>query len=116
MGSGRPEQRHDRIADELLHGAAEALELGPQADVVRRKPRADVLRVHLLGLRGRADDVGEEDGDELPFLGRRLRSKRRAAREAEFRDVRVVLSAARANGHAASVPPPPGLRKAAAAG
>ena len=53
----RTEQRDDRVADELLDRAAEALQLGPEAGVVRREPRSNVLRVHVLGLRGRADDV-----------------------------------------------------------
>ena len=66
------EQRDHRVADELLDRAAVALQLGSEAGIVGREPRSDVLRVHLLGLRGRADDVGEEDGDELPLLGRRL--------------------------------------------
>ena len=72
----RAEQRDHRVADELLDRAAEALQLGSEADVVGREPRSDVLRVHVLGLRGRADDVGEEDRDQLPLLGRRLRSER----------------------------------------
>ena len=43
------EHRHHRIADELLHRAAEALELVAQARVVRAEQRPHLLRIHLLG-------------------------------------------------------------------
>ncbi len=44
------EERHDCVADELLHGAAEALQLGAQPRVVRGEERADVLGVEPLGI------------------------------------------------------------------
>ena len=37
VGRGRAEDGHDRVADELLHGAAEGLELAPDVLVVRRR-------------------------------------------------------------------------------
>ena len=42
---GRAEDGHDRVADELLDRAAVALDLLPQARVVRADAGADVLRV-----------------------------------------------------------------------
>ena len=45
----RAEHGHHGVADELLHRAAEALELVPQAGVVRTEQRAHLLRIHLLG-------------------------------------------------------------------
>ena len=45
----RAEDRHDRVADELLDRAAEPLDLLLHARVVRTQARADVLRIGLLG-------------------------------------------------------------------
>ena len=63
-----PEHRHDGVADELLdrptgeldlltHGRVEALELHPNA-----------LGVFTIGECGRADEIGEENGDELALF------------------------------------------------
>ena len=49
MRDGRAEERHHGVADELLHRAAEALELRAQALVVGREDRPHVLGVELLG-------------------------------------------------------------------
>ena len=101
---GSTEERDDGVADELLDRAPEGFELGPEAGVVRRQPGSNVLRIHLLGLRGRADDVGEEDRDELSFLDRRSsRCEGSAAGEAEPRRVGVVLATIRTDRHGASV-------------
>ena len=43
------EERHDRVADELLDGAAMSFELGANALVVRAQESLDVLRIHRLG-------------------------------------------------------------------
>ena len=61
----RAEERHHRIADELLHRSAPALELVAQPLVVGPQDRLHVLRIQLLGLRREADEVGEQDGDDL---------------------------------------------------
>ena len=61
----RAEERHDRVADELLDRAAEALELRAQALVVRAEQRLDVLGIELLGARREADEVAEDDGDDF---------------------------------------------------
>ena len=55
------EDGHDRVADELLDGAAMPLD----RLACRREPGAhvapDCLRIERLGKLGGADDVGEED-------------------------------------------------------
>jgi hypothetical protein len=100
------EERHDGVADELLHSAAEALELQTQAAVIGRKERAHVLRVELLGARGEADQVGEEHGDDLPLLAPgRLERERRTAGIAESRAATVLMAADRTSRHAGSVRP-----------
>ena len=48
----RAEDGHHRIADELLDGAAVALELAADAGVVAAELGLDVLGVHPLGARG----------------------------------------------------------------
>ena len=45
----RPEERHDRIADELLDRAAVALDLGLHASPVGRLESPDLLGVEALG-------------------------------------------------------------------
>ena len=76
---GRTEHRHHRVADELLDGAAEALDLLFQASVVRPQRRADVLGIGLLGLGREPDEVDEQDGDDLAFFGSAVRVSASAA-------------------------------------
>jgi hypothetical protein len=76
VGDRRAEERDDRVADELLHGAV-ALELTPHPVVERHEARADVLRVATVALRRRADEVDEDRRDETPLpspFGSMLRS------------------------------------------
>ena len=96
--NGSAEDGHDGVADELLHRAAEALDLRADARVIRREHRAYVLRIELLGAAGEADEVGEEDGDDLALLARGgpLGLERGTARHAEARAVRVLVAAGRA--------------------
>ena len=61
----RAEDRHHRVADELLHGAAALFELGAEPLVVRPKDRLHVLGVERLGARREADQVGEQGGNDL---------------------------------------------------
>ena len=68
--TGAPKSAIDRVADELLDRAAEALELGAQPLVVRPEHRLDVLGVELLGARGEADEVGEEHRHDLALAAR----------------------------------------------
>ena len=64
----RAEDGHHRVADELLDGAAVALDLLPQASVVGTDPRADVLRVGRIRGRREADEVAEQHRDDLALL------------------------------------------------
>jgi hypothetical protein len=81
--------------------------------VVRSEARADVLGVEVLGRRGRADDVAEENRDELALLGGWLGDgEGGATSEAELRDLRVLLAALRTDGHASSVARPTAAFKA----
>ena len=70
MRSRRAEQGHDCVSDELLDGAAVALELGAHALVVGAQERRDILGIHRLGSRGKADEVAEDDRDDLALLAR----------------------------------------------
>ena len=76
LGRGRraPDGHHG-VADELLDRAAVQLDQPAAAVEIAREELARVLAVALLGERGEADQVGEEDGDELA-LGRRRRRGR----------------------------------------
>ena len=96
MRDGSTEHGHDRVADELLHRPAEGFDRSADAREVRRLDGADVLRVELLRAGGEADEVDEEDGDDLPLLGERAGRgrQRRAAGVTEARACRVLVSAA----------------------
>jgi hypothetical protein len=100
----RAEERHDGIPDELLDGAAVALELATDAVVVRTEDGAHLLRVELLGLRRKPDKVAEEDGDDLALLACDcFGSERRAAHPAQAEALGVLLAAARTADHAQRV-------------
>ena len=105
MRGRRAEERDHRVADELLDGAAEALELGAKVRVVGGEQRADVLGVELLRARGEPDEIGEEHGDDLPLLAGRgsCGFERSATGVAEARAGRVLLAAAGTDDHASSV-------------
>ena len=59
MRDRRAEQGHHGVPDELLHRAAESLELRPQPLVVRPQNRCDILRIELFGTVRKTDEVGE---------------------------------------------------------
>ena len=65
VGDRRPEDGHDRIADELLDRASEALEVGLDLLVVRAQERLDVLGVEALRACRETDEVREDDTDDL---------------------------------------------------
>ena len=101
----RAKECDDRVADELLHGSPETLQLCPYARVIVGEQRAHVLGIHPLGLRGRSDQIAEQRGDDLPFVPGRayVCLQRTAAPTAEAETVRVLLSAARTRQHTSSV-------------
>src|SRR5437899_1896256 len=102
MRNGCTEDGHDRVADELLDGAAEALELGSELCVVRVEHAAHGLWIELLRLRREADQVGEEDRDDLALLAARSGGgERRSTRKAEAGLLGIRLTACRAGLQAA---------------
>src|SRR6266480_7760813 len=104
-----PEHGHDRVADELLDGAAVMLEDPPHLLEVALEHSPQQLRVDLLAQRGRTGDVGEDDGDELPELPslkpKPLGSERRAAFGAELEVVRILTPTTGTRLHRESVGP-----------
>ena len=94
------EDRHDRVADELLDGAAVPLHDRLGRLEVARHDVAQALRVDALTERGRAGDVAEEHRDGLAGLARRRRlHEGRTAGVAEPRLFPVLGPAARASSH-----------------
>ena len=61
----RAEERHHGVTDELLDRPAVPLELCADTCVVRTQDRVDVLGVDRLGARREADEVAEDDRDDL---------------------------------------------------
>ena len=59
------EDTHDAIADELVKGAAQLLDLRAEPQVVRAQESPNVFRVCLVGAGRKADQVTEENGDDL---------------------------------------------------
>jgi hypothetical protein len=97
----RPEDGDDGIADELLDGAAVALELVAEPRVVRREQGPDVLGVEALGALGRADHVGEDDRHALALLARRGSGRGQwcSALGGELRRLRVLRATGGAGAH-----------------
>ena len=69
VGGGNPEDADHGVADELLHHPAVGLDLGPGHRGVGREHLVDVLGVGGLRGRGEPDQVAEQRGDDLAFLG-----------------------------------------------
>ena len=103
--AGHAEGRHDRVADELLDGAALGLDLGAHGREEGAHDLLERFRVEPLAERGRAGDVREQHGHDLALLGRLGGDERelRAAAVAEARLFGILAPAAPANRHAASV-------------
>ena len=107
---GHAEDRHHRVADELLHRSAVRLDDRPHRGEVAVHDRAQRLRVDALAERRRARDVGEQDRGEAAdhALGARLRQTG-PARAAELHAVRVGEAAHRTrDGHGGSLWMPAG--------
>ena len=120
----RAKQTDDRVADELLNRPADPLELPSKTPVVRREACPHVLGVRAVGCGRRADEVGVEDGDDLPLLARNERCAPRVETSAAGRTedrVRLRTRAAYAagaleRGSAASAEPGTGLHFGSARG
>ena len=80
---GQPEDRHRRVADELLDRAAVALEDRAELGVVAAHELAQDLGIGPLAERRRADEVAEHDGHGL--ANPRCRLQPRAARRRRSR-------------------------------
>src|SRR5262249_51242521 len=65
---GEPERRHDAVPEQLHDAAAVGLDDGVQRLVVAVHQGAGGLRVEALVERRRADQIGEDDGDDLARL------------------------------------------------
>ena len=101
VGDRRAEHCHHSVADELLDRAAEAFELGLEADVVWPQDRAHLLWIELLGSRGEPDEIGKDDRHDLALLLRRLRDlgERRCAGVTEASPARILFPATRTPQH-----------------
>ncbi len=107
VGCGRAEHGHDGIPDELLDGPAKGLDVLAEQLEVGVHQRVDVLGVGVVRPRGKADDVAEEDGDDLPLLGRMsgLGLDPGAACIAVLRSLRVLVPTGSAREHGRSLCP-----------
>ncbi len=65
---GRAEHAEHRVADELVHRAAEMLDRAFQQRVIDAEHRLDVLGVRLVRAFREPDEVAEQDGDDLALL------------------------------------------------
>ena len=97
------EQRHHRVADELLYRPDPALQLVTQALVVRRQDGLDVLRVEPFRPGSEADQVGEEDRDDLALRPAARLDERGRTLGAELGRGVVLVAAVRADDHARSL-------------
>jgi hypothetical protein len=94
----RAEHPEHAVADELVERPAVAFDLLLRHRVIRPERGANVLGVGAVRAGGEADQVREQDRDDLPFLGGRglgTCGERLAARPAESRLLRIVGSALR---------------------
>ena len=87
VGHRGAEHGHDAVADELVQGAAQAFDLGPEPGLVGAEQGADVLGVGLVGAGGEADQVAEQHRDDRCAPGGRAAAggQRRAAGPAELK-------------------------------
>src|SRR5262249_10880477 len=96
VSNRRSEDGHDRVAYELLDCPLIKLDLTAKTGVIGTEARAHVLGVTSVGRRREADQVAEEDADDLPFLERGRSGsfgERRRAKAAELEAVRVLVAA-----------------------
>jgi hypothetical protein len=65
VGEGRAEQRHQAVAEELVHGSLVAVDLRQHQLKGVIHDLMDVLGIEVLGQGGERRDIDEEDGDLL---------------------------------------------------
>src|SRR5919108_5704648 len=93
----RAEHGEHGVADELLEDTAILLDSALGLGVIQLERLADVFGIGTVRAGGEADEVHEQDGDELPFLaGWRCVHEARAAAAAEPRFGENLRAAARA--------------------
>ena len=68
MGGGHAEHSDGGVPGELLDDAAMHLDLGSDHSEVGVEHFSGVLRIGGFRSRGKADEVAEENGDDLPLL------------------------------------------------
>jgi hypothetical protein len=103
VDAGYAEDGHRRVADELLDRPAVGLDDLADALEVHAEDAPDHLRIVVLAEGGRADDVGEQNGDELALFrhGRSLGSRFRGSKRSSM--FRRLLTAGCARGPAVPV-------------
>ena len=100
VGRRDPEDRHDGVADELLHDATVAFDRLRHRREVPAHHAAERFRVQPLPERGRSRDVAEDDRDGLAHLGGRSRRRQAlAAGVAEPRAGGVIRTTGRTGRH-----------------
>ncbi len=70
VGDGCAEEGDDGVAEDLVDATAECFDLGDERLEVGVDEAGHGLRIEVLGERGVADEVGEQHGDDAPFLDR----------------------------------------------
>ena len=73
VGDRGAEERHQAVAGERVDDALDGVDLAERERHVLLEEIAILLGIHALGERRRADEVAEEDRDELALLERRRR-------------------------------------------
>ena len=81
------ENRHDRIADELLDGATVTLEDHAEILEIQAHPTAQRFGIGRLAQRRRTHEIAKEDGDDLALLACRCRRCQRHATERTEREL-----------------------------
>jgi hypothetical protein len=100
VGDRCAEHAHRGVADELVQGAAVALDGGLGPGVEGDEGAPDILGVGRIGAFGEPDEIREEDRDVPSLFGRLHGGQRRPARHAEASLGRVDRPAVRArSGH-----------------
>jgi hypothetical protein len=106
------EDAHDAIADELVKGAAQPLDLRAEPQVVRAQESPNVFRVCLVGAGRKADQVTEENGDDPTLLCEHVPATQRGPTpSAEPEAVRIHLPAHLTSHHGSQYGPHRGGRR-----